>query len=433
MRKPLKERVLEIKLLDEKGRGVIDKHLFCLKTLPGELIQPLHFVKKKRDIIIDDFVLKKSSKKRITQKCKYFNSCGGCSFQHLSYEDQLNFKKNYLIKLLRDFWSKDIAIIPSEKIYGYRNRIDLTINNEKKIGFRKRFDWKSVLDIEECSLFGDSSRRVISAVRKLFNYFSGWDIVNHYGDLRYLVLREGKNTKELQLNLIFSRDLTPSEKEILINNLEFVDSLYFSINDSLSDVSMGNPFHLYNKEFITEKLLNTSFLIHPNSFFQTNTFQAENMLREIYSLIKEISPSKILDLYSGVGTFSIFLAKKGFIVKGVEINSFSVEMAKRNAELNNVDIDFILSPSESIDKSLFSFFDLLIVDPPRTGLHPKLIKKINNSSINYLIYISCNPKTFKRDLELLSFDIESIKAIDMFPQTPHVELVALVKKKQKIY
>jgi len=405
--------------LDGFGVAKIDnKEILVPCALPGDEIEIQNIKKKKKKFIAESFKIIKPSPKRQSPKCPYFGICGGCLFQNLAYQDQLLFKKAKLRELLK----REIEVIPSPKQYGYRTRIDIVITPQG-IGFRKRGSWHEVVNIKKCFLFGPASQKAIEGLDVLIQKekIKPWDLKEHTGNLRYMVLREGKFTNQIMVNLIFKR--APQNLD-LEKYFPFASSIYLSVNETLSDVSFGKPFRHWRDEFLKEKLLGIEYFIHPNSFFQSNSYQAENLLKIIE---KFVEGKKVLDLYCGVGTFSIFLAKKGYTVDAVEVVPESVRMAKLNAMVNEVFVNFQERRAEYID---YLKYDTIIVDPPRSGLHPKLIKKLNKEKIKNLIYVSCKIKTLIRDLsQLQNYQIKEIIGLDMFPQTPEIETVVVLRAK----
>ena len=403
--------------MDDDGIGVAGRFRVPY-TLPGDVIEPIRTFRKKRFVYVPEFRLISSSPSRIPPKCPHYGVCGGCRLQHMDYPDQIRFKEEKLERLL----GFSVDVLPSPKIFGHRNRIDVVIT-PNGIGFRQFGSWWRVFDLSDCLVFGPRAGKTISALREFMADYrlQPYDLKTHQGFLRYIVLREGKNTGEFMVNLVTTEGTLPDPTPYFS-----ADSIYHSVNSTLSDVSYGDPVRFWDKEYITERLNDVLYLIHPNSFFQTNTYQAEHLV----SLVADyVDGSNILDLYSGVGTFSIYLAKRGFTVSGIEINPFSVELARKNAELNNVSADFVVGRDS--DVSDFSAYDTLILDPPRAGLHPKLANRLTDSGPDTIVYVSCNPKTYKRDLDVLfsSYSLESIRGLDMFPHTPHVELVSLLRRR----
>ncbi|ACJ17001.1 23S rRNA (uracil-5-)-methyltransferase [Thermococcus onnurineus NA1] len=414
-----------VERLDLEGLGIVrldKREIHVPFTAPGDIVEIKRWRKKKRTLIATEYEVVGPSEIRTEPKCPYFGTCGGCLLQHLPYDEQLKFKSDKLSEIL----GFDVEVIPSPKIYGHRNRIDVVISTNG-IGFRRRGTWWDVVDIEECPVFGKASGKVLRSLREFIEDHkpSLYEIGKNRGFLRYVVIREGKFTDELMVNLVTAEGELPEE---FPDYFDYADSIYWSVNRTPSDVSYGDVERVWKKEFIRERLDDVAYLIHPNSFFQTNSYQAVNLVREVSRLVEG---EKVLDLYSGVGTFGVYLAKRGFTVEGIEINPFAVEMANRNAELNG--IDAVFSVGEDKDVKNLAKYDTIILDPPRAGLHPKLVKKILKDEPQTIVYVSCNPKTLKLNLNELSgkYSVEEAVGLDMFPHTPHIEVV--VKLKHKVW
>ncbi|RLF76068.1 23S rRNA (uracil(1939)-C(5))-methyltransferase RlmD [Thermococci archaeon] len=417
---------VEIEKLSSEGFGEVKingKKLFIPFTAPGDIVEVKKWRKEKKKCVAYEYAILEPSSIRVKPECKHFGVCGGCLLQHLPYEEQLKFKEQKLSELLE----MNVEVLPCPKIYGYRNRIDVAITT-RGIGFRRRGIWWDVTDVKSCRIFGDKSEKALRSVRDLIEDLKlvPWDLKKSNGFLRYIVLREGKFTGEFMVNLVTSEGTLSKE---VTEYFDFATSLYWSVNNTKSDVSYGTPRRVWGTEFIREKLDDVTYLIHPNSFFQTNSYQAVNLVKKVSDFVEG---EKVLDLYSGVGTFGIYLARRGFKVEGIEVNPFAVEMANTNARINEVNAEFKVGEDREVRD--LGGYDTVIVDPPRAGLHPKLIKKLLKDSPETLVYVSCNPRTFSENLKKLKegYAIEEIVALDMFPHTPHVEIVAKLDLKNKI-
>ncbi|WP_297509078.1 23S rRNA (uracil(1939)-C(5))-methyltransferase RlmD [Thermococcus sp.] len=411
-----------IERLSDEGLGILKagrKEILVPHTAPGDEVEILKTRRKKRKVIASEFKLIRPSNLRTEPLCPYFGLCGGCLLQHIPYEEQVRWKTEKLSRHL----NQNVEVLPSPKIFGHRNRIDVVISTSG-IGFRRYGTWWDAVDIATCPVFGETSSRVLKSLREFMEDFnlSRYDIRKNEGFLRYIVIREGKFTGELMVNLVTKEGKLPEE---FPDYFPYATSVYWSVNKTESDVSYGDIERFWGQEFIREKLGDVVYLIHPNSFFQTNSYQAVNLVRKVSELV---DGERVLDLYSGVGTFGVYLAKRGFKVEGVEINPFAVEMAKKNARLNNVEATFKVGRDRDIRN--LSNYDTVIVDPPRAGLHPKLIQKILKDGPKTIVYVSCNPKTLARDVEKLAKDyrLEFALGLDMFPHTPHVEAITLLKR-----
>ncbi|WP_297435386.1 23S rRNA (uracil(1939)-C(5))-methyltransferase RlmD [Thermococcus sp.] len=412
----------KIERLDDEGLGVLtlEREFHIPFTAPGDVVEVIRWRRKKRRLIATEYNVIEPSALRTKPACPYFGKCGGCTLQHLPYREQVKFKSERLSNLL----GLEVEVIPSPRIYGHRNRIDVVVST-RGIGFRRRGTWWDAVDIEECPVFGPSSARVLRSLREFIedHHPPLYNIRRNEGFLRYVVIREGKFTGGLMVNLITGEGVIP---EAFPEYFDYADSVYWSVNRTPSDVSYGEVQRVWGEELIREKLGDTVYLIHPNSFFQTNSHQAVNLVEGVAELSEG---ERVLDLYSGVGTFGVYLARRGFKVEGVEVNPFAVEMAKRNTELNGVNATFRVG--EDRDVKDLGNYDTVVLDPPRAGLHPKLIKKILKDAPENIVYVSCNPKTLKQNLNALlgRYRIVHAVGLDMFPHTPHVETVVKLKAK----
>ena len=405
-----------VERLDFDGMGILRKGRREIRvpfTAPGDVVEVVKWRRKKRKLIALDFRIIEPSPERTEPLCPHFGTCGGCLLQHLPYEKQLEFKAEKLSALL----GMDVEVRPSPRVYGHRNRIDVVISTNG-IGFRRRGTWWDVVDIEMCPVFGETSARVLRSLREFIEDHkpSLYKIGKNEGFLRYIVMREGKFTGELMINLITSEgDLPESFPEYF----DYATSIYWSVNRTKSDVSQGDVERFWKSEFIRERLGDVTYLIHPNSFFQTNSHAAVLLLEEVS---KRVEGERVLDLYSGVGTFGVWLARRGFKVEGIELNPFAVEMANKNAEINGVNAKFRVGRAEGTS---VGDYDTVIVDPPRKGLK-EAAELLVKSGVEKIVYVSCNPKAFKLDYERhlkKAYRIDGAVLIDMFPHTPHVEAV----------
>lgn len=415
---------IEVTVLDNDGLGIGKlgrKTIHVPFSAPGDKVRVYKTRKKKRKILAVDFEFIERPSLVVPPSCPYFGRCGGCLLQHLPYREQIRFKETKLERLL----GLQVQVLESPKIFGHRNRIDVVIST-KGIGFRRYGTWWDVVDIEECPVFGPLSRRVLASLREFIedHELSRYEIGKNEGFLRYIVIREGKFTGELMVNLVTAQGELPAD---FPDYFSYATSIYWSVNRTPSDVSYGEIERFWGEEYIREKLDDVVYLIHPNSFFQTNSYQAVNLVKKVSEVA---DGERVLDLYSGVGTFGVYLGKRGFKVEGIEINPFAVQMANMNAELNGVDASFRVGADRDIQS--LADYDTVIVDPPRAGLHPKLVKRILHDKPENLIYVSCNPKTLARDLEELSRNYSIAEAIgfDMFPHTPHVEVMLKLELKK---
>lgn len=355
--------------------------------------------------------------------CQHFGKCGGCLFQDVSYENQLKIKQEFLSKLLNNICDVD-EVKPSTP-FGYRNRMDFVAAFGKR-GLRERGNFKHVIDIEQCPLMQENSNKVWTDVRELLADVEDYNYLSHHGYLRYTILRQAMFTGQVMCNFVLSK------KDNLIQNVidklaPKVDSMSLLLSDGIADVSFGPVIEHIKTGHIEEHFGDVKYTIYPNSFFQSNSKTAV----EMYSRIKEEVNGKVLDLYSGVGSISLFIADKAESVTGIELVEEAVESANHNKELNNIkNVDFVCSDARPYMRENANKYDTLVVDPPRSGINPRMIKYIEALAAPKIVYMSCNPVTFKDNFEMLeNYEIEKFEAYDMFPQTPHVESLAVLKRK----
>lgn len=355
--------------------------------------------------------------------CPHFGECGGCMFQHIPYENQLLLKKDYVNDLFHDIASVD-HVSPGTPS-GYRNRMDMVCAFGKK-GLRMQGRYRQVVDISSCAIMQSASNEKFIELRELLSAIEDYDYLHHSGYLRYIVLRQGRFTGEVMANLVVS---APENRFgfALYDFLETVDSSSIILSDGLADLSFGPVHQTLKKGFITENFDGIEYMITPNSFFQSNSEVALAMYRKI----KSWTGGRTLDLYSGVGSISLFVATAAESVTGVEVVQESVETAHKNAENNEIgNVSFLCADTLDYVKENSSLFDTLILDPPRSGMHPKMIKEIRDMKADRIIYMSCNPATCRDDVKALEdWEVETFEAYDMFPQTPHVETLALLKRR----
>lgn len=388
-----------INKMDNKGRGITyynNKIVFVNNALPGEDVEIKIILDKKKYSIADVIKYNKKSKLRIKGLCKYYNVCGGCQLQHLSYQDQINYKKNYLNELFSQINIKIKEIVHSNQ-FNYRNKI--TLKCEKKIGFYK-LNSNKIINIDNCLIANNRINAKLKMLHELINTNNIDEIIiKTFNEKTMLVL----NGKEINTNLN--------------NILDLFDTIY--INDNL-----------IKGQKLIATIDNIKYYVAPNSFFQVNL----NITEKMFNYIKKIcnDSNYVLDLYCGCGSISLFIASKVKFVYGVEINKQSIKDALENQKINKIENAFFKCDTTN-NININNKFDTLIVDPPRSGLSNIVINKILNSKIKKIIYVSCDPITLNRDICLLKekYDILDICVFDMFPNTYHVESVILLQKKDK--
>jgi len=307
--------------------------------------------------------------------------------------------------------------------------MDFVYWKDFKLGLREPERYNKVIDIDECLLISKECNKLLSEAREFLKEekIEPYNVKTRRGLLRYVILREGKFTKDRMIIFLTSESEFP---EIFKFRPRLNSEIIWSKTSSLADISYGESYEVVKgKSYIEEKLCGFRFRIYPNVFFQTNSEQAEVLFKKILEICDLNSKLKVLDLYCGTGVIGIILAEHVREVIGVEANKEAVEAAKLNAKENGVkNIKFIAAKAE--DLSLKEKFDLVIVDPPRPGLGKRVIKLLKEISPREICYVSCNPYSQKRDIDLLRdhYSIEEVQPIDMFPHTPHLENIVVLRK-----
>lgn len=381
--------------------------------------------------------------------CKHFNQCGGCSILSVPYEKQLEIKERQVLDLflqqdLIGFEFLGIQGSPLNKLY--RNKMEYTFGDEVKggpltLGLHKKGRHIDILTVDGCFLVDNDFISVLTSTVKYFNEkeLPYYRTMSHQGYLRNLVVRKGINTNELMVNIVTSSqiDFDMAEYKEMLLNLELeaeLVSILHTINDGLADAVQCDELRvLHGRDYITEEVLGLKFKISPFSFFQTNTKGAEVLYSIARDFIGDHSDKVIFDLYSGTGTIGQVMAGKAKKVYGIEIIEEAVKAANENAKLNGLsNCEFIAGDVGKTVKNLKDKPDLIIVDPPRPGVHKDAVRDISGFGAKEIVYISCNPRTLVLDLvefKKYGYEVEKVKCMDMFPNTPHVETVALLRRK----
>ncbi|SEF88126.1 23S rRNA (uracil-5-)-methyltransferase RumA [Caloramator fervidus] len=439
---------VEIKdvLFPNKGISYVnEKAVYIKNAVPGQKVK-IKIIKNKKDyaegIILE--VLKKASNE-INPPCSVFGLCGGCSYQNLPYEFQLKLKEEQVKKLLNgekikyDF----LGIEKSPLEFGYRNKMEFTFgedNNKLSLGLHKKGKFYEVITTNNCKIVHEDFNKILDST---LLYFSQENIPyynkkNHEGFLRHLVLRRAFRTNQILVNIVTTSqlnfDLSEYAKILLSLNLQSkIVGILHTINDSISDVVQSDKTQvLYGNDYIIEEILGLKFKITAFSFFQTNSYGAEKLYSIVRDFAGDTKNKVIFDLYSGTGTIAQIMAPVAKKVIGIEIVEEAVYAAKENAKLNNLEnCEFIAGDVLKKVDELKIKPDIIILDPPRDGIHPKAINKIINFKAPKIVYVSCKPTSLARDLKIFvenGYEVKKVKCVDMFPHTPHIETVALIER-----
>ena len=432
-----------------KGILEIDAQRVAVKNaLEGQTIR-FSISKKKRGNIEGRLleVLEKSPLEMECASCRHFGACGGCNYQNLAYEDQLLLKKDQVERLI----SKAGLNMEVEKIYGspqpqgYRNKMEFTFGDQVKdgplsLGMHKRNSFYDIVSLTDCRIVPPDFNRILQSVLTYFQERGTgfYHRLKHTGFLRHLVLRRSAKTGDILVNLVTSSQGTLDESSF-VNALRETETagrivgILHTINDSVADVVQSDETRiLYGQDYFYEQLFDMSFKITPFSFFQTNTLGAEVLYDRVREYVGETKDKLIYDLYTGTGTIAQIVAPVAKKVVGVEIVEEAVEAAKMNAALNGLDnCQFFAGDVLKVLDGLTVKPDLIILDPPRDGIHPRALRKIINYGVDQMVYVSCKPTSLMRDLLILrenGYEVKRCCLVDMFPGTVHVETVVLMSR-----
>lgn len=430
-------------IIDIEGQKVIVKN-----ALEGQVVR-FSINKKKRDKI-EGRLLEVIEPSPIEQPaaCKHFGICGGCRYQNLSYEQQLDLKKRQVEELIE----KSGLSFAIENIYGspitegYRNKMEFTFGDEEKdgplaLGMHKKNSFYDIVTLEDCRIVDPDFNVLLQTILKYFKekgetYFHK---IRHEGFLRHLVMRRSVKTGDILINLVTTTQSRLDESEfvnmILSQKIDGkVVGILHTLNDNLADVVQSDETKtLYGQDYFYEYLYNMRFKISPFSFFQTNTLGAEVLYDQVREYVGETKDKLVYDLYTGTGTIAQMLAPVASKVVGVEIVEEAVEAAKKNAVDNHLDnCEFIAGDVLKVVDNLTQKPDILVLDPPRDGIHPKALRKIINFNVDEMVYVSCKPTSLMRDLLVFreaGYEVKRACLVDMFPGTVHVETVVLLGRK----
>ena len=455
-----------VQRVDFPNKGIIEcegEKVIVKNSMPGQKVR--FAINKKRAGRAEGSLkeeLEKSPLESRDQACSKFGQCGGCSYQTMSYENQLDMKKEQVKRLLdqvcQDYDFEGILGSPME--WGYRNKMEFSFGDEHKdgplaLGLHKKGSFHDILTVDDCAIVDEDFNKILSCIlayckdRGMTYYHK----LSHKGYLRHLLVRKAVKTGEILINILTSSQEEAGEDQTdkvegedvfaalstQLLNLKLMGNIVgimHTYNDSLADVvKCDQVVQLYGRDYIYEELLGLRFKISTFSFFQTNSLGAEVLYSKVREYVGETKDRTIFDLYSGTGTIAQLLAPVASKVTGVEIVEEAVEAAKENAALNGLgNCEFIAGDVLKVIDSLTEKPDIIVLDPPRDGIHPKALDKIINFGVDRIVYISCKPTSLVRDLEVLQekgYRVEKVCAVDMFPETVHVETVVMMSKVEK--
>ena len=395
-------------------------------------------------------VLEKSPLETREPVCSIFPACGGCMYQTMPYEEQVKMKEGQIRRIMDPVVKGEYVfegVKHSPKEFHYRNKMEFSFGDEFKdgplsLGLHKKGSTYDVLTAGDCQLVHEDMDKILLCVLDYFKErnVSYYKKMQHVGYLRHLLLRRGDTTGEILVNLVTTTqeeyDLTPLVEELLALELKGkIVGILHILNDSLSDVVKSDETRiLYGQDFFYEKLLGLEFKITPFSFFQPNSKGAEVLYETVREYIGDIDNQVVFDLFSGTGTIGQVLAPVAKKVIGVEIIEEAVEAAEENAVRNGLsNCRFIAGDVFKVLDEIEEKPDVIVLDPPRDGIHPKALPKILNYGVDKIVYISCKMTSLARDLEMMQlagYRVEKMTAVDQFCETVHVETVVLLSQQK---
>ena len=456
-RKNISLENIEVINTASKGKSIArhdGRVIFINGAIPGDICNITVFKKRRKywEARIDKII--KKSKYRIEPKCSHFGTCGGCKWQNMQYEAQLNFKQNEVLNNLSKIGGVTIdkynKILGSKKTYNYRNKMEFTFSNKRwltqeeilsneniadknALGFHVPGMFDKVIDIKTCHLQDEPSNTIRNRIREfaLNNKLSFFDLKKQEGLLRNLMIRISKIGEIMVLVQFFNDD---SKKINLLmsfikDSFSEITSLLYTINTKPNNTIYDQEIICYSgKSYIREKIENLTFKIGPKSFFQTNSEQAKLLYSSVRKLANIKNNDVVYDLYTGTGTIAQFISNNAKKVVGIDSVPEAIDAAMESAKDNNIrNCIFYSGDMKNIFSDEFILKngkpDVIIADPPRDGMHKKVIEQLLKILAKRIIYVSCNPATQARDLALLKekYNIKEIQSVDMFPHTHHVE------------
>lgn len=442
-----------VEKIDFPNKGIVrivdeDKKIVVKNTIPGQKLEiQINKLKKgKAEGRVLDILEKSSIETK--EPCSHFGACGGCVYQSVDYDEQLKIKEEQIKDLLDsviDYEYDFQGILGSPVHNGYRNKMEYSFGDEVKdgpmaLGMHKRGSFHDIVTVSGCKIVDEDYNKILRCV---LDFAAGTGLpflhkMRHEGFFRHLLVRKAVKTKEILVDIITTTQNTCDFTGLvdalcgLLLDGRIVGILHTE-NDSLADIVQNDRTEvLYGQDYFYEELLGLKFKITPFSFFQTNSLGAEVLYSKARSYIGDVDGKVVFDLYSGTGTIAQIIAPVAKKVVGVEIIEEAVEAAKINAKLNGLDnCEFMAGDVLKVIDDIDEKPDMIILDPPRDGIHPKALDKIINYGVDYMVYISCKPTSLVRDLEVLQergYKVVKASAVDMFPCTPHVETVVLMSK-----
>jgi len=445
--------------------------VFVVGSYPGDIVNArlLKIKNSYAEALVMEILT--PSSERVKARCKFFGTCGGCKQQDLDYDAQAKYKQQQVEEIFHKLGGfSDLPtgkagfeiepIIPSQTVFHYRNKMEFSFSEKRwltkeeiskegildkdfSLGLHIPRIYDKVLDVDECFLQSEVSNKILNFTRDFFKKknTSIYSTKTHTGYLRNLVIKQASLTDDLMVNLVTSEEndeLVNEYCDELIKEIPQVTTVINNINKKFAAVAVGDYEKvIYGSGFIYDEIGKHKFRISANSFFQTNTLQAEKLYQTALDFAELKGNEIVYDLYSGAGTITIFISDKAKKVYAFEAVESAIADAKVNADLNNIlnvkffAADLYKSFLPIVDKYNIPKPDVMIIDPPRSGMHPTTVDDIIKLSPNKIVYVSCNPTTQVRDIKLMveaGYKLIKMKPVDMFPHTFHIENVALLER-----
>ncbi|MCK5099710.1 MAG: 23S rRNA (uracil(1939)-C(5))-methyltransferase RlmD [Desulfobacteraceae bacterium] len=463
-----KRKAYEFEIIDLAfgGKGLAKPDgfpVFIDRALPGDKVFA-KVVKKKKNFAEAKLIeILEKSPEREKSLCKYASYCGGCKWQELPYEAQLEYKKNHVKESLEHIAGLDHVNVkdvkPSANIYQYRNKMEFSCSDKRwllpeelsnpdikkdfGLGLHVPGTFDRVINLERCEIQPELGNQIMEEVRAFIKSsgLPAYGLRSHEGFWRFLMLRHSYHFDKWMVNIVTAQENDELLKKLAIQLIEKfpqIDSVVNNVTSRKAGVAIGEYEKLLaGKSYIKEKLGDYTFKISANSFFQTNTKGAESLYSIVSQYANLTGKERVLDLYSGTGTIPIWLSKDAKEIVGIEIIESAVEDARKNAQLNNItNLKFLIGDIKDVlpsFKQISNEIDVMIIDPPRAGMHKDVLSQVLMLLPEKIVYVSCNPATLARDLEHLctKYDVLEVQPVDMFPHTFHIESVANLSLKTK--
>lgn len=430
----MKNDILELKCIDMSidGQGICKKDGFVIfvKGMILDEVAKVKIIAEKKNMafgIIDELI--SPSPYRIKSLCPVSYKCGGCDYRYIDYNYQLLLKKRSLEQTFKNF-KLDVAIddvVASDDPLYYRNKSQIPVN-ESKYGFYRKFS-NDIVEFDECFIQTKLTNDILKDLKEIIHTY------HQDSNLRHVVIKHAQGTGEVMLAFVcYKKEDFANIVDDITDKYKNIKSVILNVNDKDTNVILGNKeYLLYGRNYIIDEFEGLKFRISLKSFYQVNYNQMIKLYNLIITKASFTKEDRVLDLFSGIGTISLFVSNKVKEVTGIEIVREAVNNANDNKQLNNIDnAKFVLADASKELNEYIKDKDVVIVDPPRKGLNDTLINSLVNLEVKKIIYVSCNPATLARDLTLFKdkYTFSSITPVDMFPYTTHVECVVLLAKKK---